>query len=277
GGPWNDKSVSENQGERGRLISDYIQSRSHLLRTAKIATENLSAAIRLGDENFAVITREYSSFKKKGTELVPIFSLLDEPIMEKFASNLGLSNEDFIGQHVFNPWARALAEMAAIYGWQPNSAHPQDYLVVFKDGKPTGEIVIRDVMDAKIDINFVGDDPEMLHQFEKVLQPDSGQNDLVKGEINVAAKPFHLNYGPHGMKFEPLIFEMNQIFVNVYHTITGIQLPLYETGLGMNVWDTLDKNPHYERWVRHIKEIGQIARPVQQSKSAAGSCQRIFK
>lgn len=173
GGQWKNKKQPVGEAIDSRLISDLLVSQNDLRPFKNFIFLDEPGILSIPILDQAVVIRDLKELKNSDAKFfyVPGFSLLHEEYGEELAKRNN-SNDPYKywTEHYIRPVGRALGELAARTGLQFDSPHSQNFLVEFDiNFKPTGRVVLRDMADFYVDVNFInaieGENSEFLKRF----------------------------------------------------------------------------------------------------------------
>lgn len=196
GGNWRDKKQPVGEAIDGRLLSDFIheQSQKRAFETFKVMDE--PAILKLPAIDQAVVIRDLGELKSPGNKkyYLPGFSALHEGVGAEIALKNGSANPfEYWTEHYIKPAGRALGELAARTGLQFDSPHSQNFLVELDHRmKPTGKLILRDMSDLYVDVNFI----EALQGKKSVVLKHFTQKENLLTFIAAGFGPLHGNRKP---------------------------------------------------------------------------------
>lgn len=148
-GAWADKKEPVRIAKAGRLLSDYLSRNFNAgeNKNLRFIPETLAFYFMPSDQ--AIIIRQYDTFKQGSNKvLIPAFTALHKKEGARLAG--GQNPISFWGEHFAKPTYHALSQLALNYGIIYNSAHGQNFLLEYEDGRLTGRIYARDYIDADL-------------------------------------------------------------------------------------------------------------------------------
>lgn len=173
GGSWRDKKQPIGEAIDGRLLSDFFYDQSKKRPFENFIIMDEPAILKVDAIDQAVVIRDLGALKKRDNNrfYLPGFSALHETIGQEIAKKNGFDDAHaFWTKNYIEVAGRALGELAARTGVQFDSPHSQNFLIELDSQmKPTGLLVLRDMSDLYIDVNFLkallGDDNKIVSEF----------------------------------------------------------------------------------------------------------------
>lgn len=253
GGNWNNKKMTAKAALISRAFSDFIarNKKQDNLKTFVALTEPLAFISEATDQSFTI--RDYPIFKNKTLRAVPFFSALDATYGKEFAKNH--SSEDptsYWRKHLTEPWGRAMAEALSHYGFYPNSAHSQDFLVELDSrGEPTGRIYVRDIMDSDGEqlILEARNANEVLNIY-KTTEKISAWS----GKIYMKAIPFNGQEPPPWLNETTFMQGFISSFNDLYEKITGVKnMPEPSDISWVIIEKSVESDSDFKNWVESLR------------------------
>jgi hypothetical protein len=195
GGNWRDKKQPIGEAIDGRLLSDFLMEQNKKRPFKNFIIMDEPAILMIQGLDQAVVIRDIGPIKDSDEMIyLPGFSALFDKTGTEIALKNGSTNPyEFWTKNYIEVAGRALGELAARTGIQFDSPHSQNFLIEMdKNYKPTGRLVLRDMSDLYVDINFIkaldGDNSRILKNFN--------QKENILGYVAAGFGPLHGNRKP---------------------------------------------------------------------------------
>ncbi len=261
GGLWADKKQPVGEATDSRLNSEFLTYIQKILKFENIVIMDEPAIFAIKALDQAVVIRDLADLNKSesNTIYIPGFSVLHEKMGKDIAKINGSTDpKKYWTENYIIPVGRALGELAARTGLQFDSPHSQNFLVEFDQNlKPTGRIVLRDLADLYISVDFMA---VLNSNYMKYLNKFSQKENLLS-RIAAGFGPLHGNQYPSWisrndyLEWEKYFFTA---FENEFSHVSGLNISTFKKQAGttydnyfLNSYNVLI-NAETEQFWRHM-------------------------
>ena len=252
GGWWQFKKMTAIAAQISRAYSDYIAKNAPKDHLKSFVALPEPFAVIAEDIDVSFTIRDYPAFTNENIRMIPFFTALHTKYGAELAHELGSEDpESFWNEHAAEPWGLAMAEALAYYGFYPNSAHSQDFLVECDEHrKPTGRIYARDIMDSDGDemILKARGAWEVLDIYKHTQKIRSWP-----GKVLMWAMPFNGQHAPEWMKKYQFNLKFYEKFIARYSELTGVKgLTVPDNFKDKPLEKEVKEDPNFLGWIEKI-------------------------
>ncbi|MFZ3231396.1 MAG: hypothetical protein WA160_14395 [Pseudobdellovibrio sp.] len=275
-----DKKQTIGSARDARLIGDFLndQNQKRLFENFIFLDEPAILTISALDQ--ALVIRDLGPMIQANNEnfYLPGFSALHDKVGAEIARINGSTDPyQYWTDHYIKAVGKALGELAARTGMQFDSPHSQNFLIELDSKmKPTGKIVLRDLSDLYIDVNFItslqGANSPLLIKFNQ----RTNLIDFINagfGPLHGNEKPSWANSSVHTLKWKKVFF---QEFESTFENISGFNIARlntakYQNGEKLSSTYKLFAHPKFKLFFEMMKKQGFV-----QNKQLTNRCENIF-